>query len=70
MGREPGANDIDALYGAGSVATRQDILIATAVEVRTGSGVISCCFHRPPGRHVTSFNFCPLHDTGVKVTGG
>ena len=35
MGREPGANDIHALYGARCVATRQDILIATNVEVKT-----------------------------------
>ena len=64
MAREKGANDMHALYGAVSVANRQDIFIATNVEVKTGSGVDSCCFHGPPGRHVTSFIFCPLHDTG------
>jgi len=63
LGHEPGANDIHALYGAGSVANRQDIIIATTVEVKTGSGVDSCCFHGPPGRHLMSFTFCPLHDT-------
>ena len=64
MGREPGANDMHALYVAASVATRRDILIATTVEVKTGNGVDSCCVRGPPGRHVTRFTFCPLHDTG------
>jgi len=39
VGREPGTNDIHALYGAGSVATGQAILIAITVKVKTGSGV-------------------------------
>jgi len=42
MGREPWVNDIHALYGAGSVAARQDIRIMSTVEVKTGSGVDSC----------------------------
>ena len=63
VGHDPEANDIHALYGAGSVATRQDIHNATTVEVKTGSGANSCCFHGPPGLHLTSFIFCPLHDT-------
>ena len=37
MGRETGTNDIHALYGAGSVESRQDLFIATNVEVKTVS---------------------------------
>ena len=69
MGRGPGANDMHALYGAGYVATRQDILILTTVDVKTGSGVDSCCFYRQPGRHVT-VSLSALARRGVKVTGG